>query len=64
MKPLYKTKILDIYACDTSKPINIPYFQRGETEGIQTPAEDHMNSKIDLNNHKIQNQNLLIKQLQ
>ena len=55
MKPLYKTKILDIYACDTSKPLNIPYFESGVSAGFPSPAEDHMHSKIDLNNLLIEN---------
>ena len=49
MKPLYKTKTLELYACDTSKPLNTPYFESGVSAGFPSPAEDHMQSKIDLN---------------
>ena len=48
MKPLYKNKTLELYACDTSKPLNTPYFESGVSAGFPSPAEDHMQSKIDL----------------
>jgi len=49
LKPLYKTKTLELYACDTSTPLNTPYFESGVSAGFPSPAEDHMQSKIDLN---------------
>ena len=55
LKSLYKTKTLEIYAFDTSTTLNIPYFENGVSAGFPSPAEDHMHSKIDLNNLLIEN---------
>ena len=55
LKSLYKTKTLEIYASDTSTTLNIPYFENGVSAGFPSPAEDHMHSKIDLNNLLIEN---------
>jgi len=55
LKTIYKTKTLDFYACDTSTPLNIAYFESGVSAGFPSPAEDHMHSKIDLNNLLIEN---------
>ena len=55
LKSLYKTKTLEIYASDTGITLNIPYFENGVSAGFPSPAEDHMHSKIDLNNLLIEN---------
>ena len=55
LKSLYKTKTLELYASDTSTALNIPYFENGVSAGFPSPAEDHMHSKIDLNNLLIEN---------
>ena len=55
LKSLYKTKTLELYASDTSTTLNIPYFENGVSAGFPSPAEDHMHSKIDLNNLLIEN---------
>ena len=55
LKSLYKTKTLEIYASDTSTTLNMPYFENGVSAGFPSPAEDHMHSKIDLNNLLIEN---------
>ena len=55
LKSLYKTKTLEFYASDTSTTLNIPYFENGVSAGFPSPAEDHMHSKIDLNNLLIAN---------
>ena len=55
LKSLYKTKTLELYASDTSTTLNMPYFENGVSAGFPSPAEDHMHSKIDLNNLLIEN---------
>ena len=55
IKSLYKTKTLELYASNTSKKLNIPYFENGVSAGFPSPAEDHMHSEIDLNNLLIEN---------
>ena len=55
LKSLYKTKTLEIYVSDTSTTLNMPYFENGVSAGFPSPAEDHMHSKIDLNNLLIEN---------
>ena len=55
LKSLYKTKTLELYASDTRTTLNIPYFENGVSAGFPSPAEDHMHSKIDLNNLLIEN---------
>ena len=55
LKSLYKTKTLELYAYDTSTTLNMPYFENGVSAGFPSPAEDHMHSKIDLNNLLIEN---------
>ena len=55
LKSIYKTKTLELYASDTSTTLNIPYFEDGVSAGFPSPAEDHMHSKIDLNNLLIEN---------
>ena len=49
LKPLYKNKTLEFYCCEKDINLNIPYFESGVSAGFPSPAEDHMNSKIDLN---------------
>ena len=55
LKSLYKTKTLELYASDTITTLNMPYFENGVSAGFPSPAEDHMHSKIDLNNLLIEN---------
>ncbi len=55
LKSLYKTKTLELYASDTSTTLNMPYFENGVSAGFPSPAEDHMHSKIDLNNLLVEN---------
>ena len=55
LKSLYKTKTLEIYVSDTSTTLNMPYFENGVSAGFPSPAEDHIHSKIDLNNLLIEN---------
>ena len=55
LKSLYKTKTLELYASDTSTTLNMPYFENGVSAGFPSPAEDHTQSKIDLNNLLIEN---------
>ena len=55
LKSLYKTKTLELYASDTSTTLNMPYFENGVSAGFPSPAEDHIHSKIDLNNLLIEN---------
>lgn len=55
LKSLYKTKTLELYTSDTSTTLNMPYFENGVSAGFPSPAEDHMHSKIDLNNLLIEN---------
>ena len=49
MKSLYKTKTLEFYSSEQDVSLNLPYFQNGVSAGFPSPAEDHMGSKIDLN---------------
>lgn len=49
LKPLYKNKILEFYGCEKDINLNMPYFESGVSAGFPSPAEDHMCSKIDLN---------------
>ena len=55
LKSLYKTKTLELYASDTTTTLNMHYFENGVSAGFPSPAEDHMHSKIDLNNLLIEN---------
>ena len=55
LKSLYKTKTLELYASETSTTLNMPYFENGVSAGFPSPAEDHTQSKIDLNNLLIEN---------
>ena len=55
LKSLYKNQTLELYTSDTSTNLNIPYFENGVSAGFPSPAEDHMHSKIDLNNLLIVN---------
>ena len=55
LKSLYKTKTLELYTSETSTTLNMPYFENGVSAGFPSPAEDHMHSKIDLNNLLIEN---------
>ena len=55
LKSLYKTKTLELYAYDTSTTLNMPYFENGVSAGFPSPAEEHTQSKIDLNNLLIEN---------
>ena len=55
LKSLYKTKTLELYASDTTTTLNMPYFENGVSAGFPSPAEDHIHSKIDLNNLLIEN---------
>ena len=55
LKSIYKTKTLELYASDTTTTLNMPYFENGVSAGFPSPAEDHIHSKIDLNNLLIEN---------
>ena len=55
LKSLYKTKTLELYTSETSTTLNMPYFENGVSAGFPSPAEDHTQSKIDLNNLLIEN---------
>ena len=55
LKSLYKTQTLELYTSDTSTTLSMPYFENGVSAGFPSPAEDHMHSKIDLNNLLIEN---------
>ena len=41
--------MLKFYTCKTDKAVDIPYFENGVSAGFPSPAEDQMDSKIDLN---------------
>ena len=49
MRALYKTKTLEFYSSEQDVSLNLPYFQNGVSAGFPSPAEDHIDSKIDLN---------------
>lgn len=49
MKALYKSKTLEFYSSEQNVSLNLPYFQNGVSAGFPSPAEDHIDSKIDLN---------------
>lgn len=49
MRALYKTKTLEFYRSEQDLSLNLPYFQNGVSAGFPSPAEDHIDSKIDLN---------------
>jgi len=55
LKSIYKTKTLELYASENSTTLNMPYFENGVSAGFPSPAEDHTQSKIDLNNLLIEN---------
>ena len=55
LKSLYKTQTLELYTSDTSTTLSMPYFENGVSAGFPSPADDHMHSKIDLNNLLIEN---------
>ena len=55
LKSFYKNNTLELYASDISQTLNIPCFENGVSAGFPSPAEDHMHSKIDLNNLLIEN---------
>ncbi|MFB6305731.1 MAG: LexA family protein [Flavobacteriales bacterium] len=52
-----KTKHLDFYTADTSSSLGIPYFEEGVRAGFPSPAEDHMDLKLDLNKELVKNPN-------
>ena len=49
MRALYKSKTLEFYSSEQNISLNLPYFQNGVSAGFPSPAEDHIDSKIDLN---------------
>ena len=49
MRALYKSKTLEFYSSEQDVSLNLPYFQNGVSAGFPSPAEDHIDSKIDLN---------------
>ncbi|RPG60643.1 MAG: translesion error-prone DNA polymerase V autoproteolytic subunit [Flavobacteriales bacterium TMED191] len=49
MRVLYKSKTLEFYSSEQDISLNLPYFQNGVSAGFPSPAEDHIDSKIDLN---------------
>jgi len=49
MRVLYKSKTLEFYSSEQDVSLNLPYFQNGVSAGFPSPAEDHIDSKIDLN---------------
>ena len=51
---IHKKKELEIYSADIDKSLEIPYFENGVSAGFPSPAEDHMHSKLDLNNLLVQ----------
>ena len=55
LKPIYKTKELELYSCNTDVSLDIPYFEGGVSAGFPSPAEDYINDKLDLNNLLIEN---------
>ena len=55
LKPIYKTKGLELYSCNTDVSLDIPYFEGGVSAGFPSPAEDYINDKLDLNSLLIEN---------
>ena len=51
---IHKKKELEIYSADIDTSLEIPYFENGVSAGFPSPAEDHMHSKLDLNNLLVQ----------
>ncbi len=51
---IHKKKELEIYSTDIDTSLEIPYFENGVSAGFPSPAEDHMHSKLDLNNLLVQ----------
>tara|TARA_B100001109_G_C18477036_1_gene296181 strand:- start:45 stop:494 length:450 start_codon:yes stop_codon:yes gene_type:complete len=49
LKSVYKNKSLEFYTSRIDKELNIPYFESSVSAGFPSPAEDHMHSKLDLN---------------
>lgn len=51
---IHKKKELEIYSTDIDTSLEIPYFENSVSAGFPSPAEDHMHSKLDLNNLLVQ----------
>lgn len=55
LKPFFKTSILDFYTIDTSTALEIPFVESTISAGFPSPANDFLDSAIDLNKHLIKN---------
>ena len=47
--------IIEIWSADTSKHIELPYFDTKVQAGFPSPAEDHLEQRLDLNSLVIKN---------
>ena len=55
LKHLKHTKYLDFFAFDEEIFLSIPMFSDAVQAGFPSPAEDHMDMDLDLNDHLVQN---------
>ena len=55
LKKIYNNDHLEFYISETKTSIELPYFEGGISAGFPSPAEDFMDSKIDLNNLLVDN---------
>jgi DNA polymerase V len=55
LKPLFKTSTLDFYSLDATTELEIPFVESKINAGFPSPANDFLDSAIDLNKHLIKN---------
>lgn len=55
LKKIYNNDHLEFYISETKTSIKLPYYEGGISAGFPSPAEDFMDSKIDLNNLLVDN---------
>jgi DNA polymerase V len=51
----FDTKALNIFTPDLTTRYRLNYFQQPVSAGFPSPAEDHLDGKLDLNRHYIKN---------
>ena len=55
LKKIYTSTFLDFYSSNLNSKLNIPYFESTVSAGFPSPADDHLHTKLDLNDLLVQN---------
>ena len=55
LKKIYTSPFLDFYSSNLNSKLNIPYFESTVSAGFPSPADDHLHTKLDLNELLVQN---------